>query len=151
MRIPKFKDHIHPIVVEEDKLILSSEFGQQLLTGKSLIHVARHLNGHKSVDDIIQHLDGIVDSQQVLYVLSVLEDKKYIFETKNKLSIAESAFWSSLAVEESVVQQRKEEARIRIFTYGKAESSYFSHQLAEASLHVVDAGETFAVILTDDY
>lgn len=151
MRIPKFKDHIHPVVVAEDKLILSSEFGQQLLTGKSLIQVARHLNGHKSVDDIIQQLDGIVDSQQVLYVLSVLEDKKYIFETKNKLSVAASAFWSSLAIDESVVQQRKEEARIRIYTYGKAEKAYFSHQLTDASFHVVEEEETFTVILTDDY
>ncbi|WP_326984311.1 TOMM precursor leader peptide-binding protein [Chryseobacterium sp. MYb264] len=151
MRNPKFKDHIHPIVVEEDKLILSSEFGQQLLTGRSLIHVAKHLNGDKSVDDIIQHLNGVVDIQQVLYVLSVLEEKKYIFEARNTLSVAESAFWSSLGVEEAVVHKNKKEARVRIYTYGTAESSNFIRQMDAGGLSVVQEAENIAVILTDDY
>lgn len=151
MRIPKFKDHIHPIVVEDDKLILSSEFGQQLLTGKSLIQVAKYLDGVKSVDDIIQHLDGVVDSQQVLYVLSLLKEKKYIFETKHKLSVSESAFWSSLGVEQSVVQRNKEQARVRVYTYGTAESSNFIRQMDRGGLPVVGEAENLAVILTDDY
>lgn len=151
MKTPKFKQHIHPTVVETDKLILSSEFGHQLLTSKSLIEVVKHLDGKSDVNQIIENLDGIVDKSQVHYVLSSLETKKYISEAENILSNSESSFWSSFAEKESSIKLKKSNSKIKIYNFGNHNPKLLSDDFDKMDFKVVSENENFAVIITDDY
>jgi len=152
MHIPKFKDHLHPIIIDEEKVILYSELGQQLLTGKSLVHVTKHLNGKASIDEIVQSLDGIVEKAQVLYVISYLESKKYVTEATNELPETEAAFWALFGLDESQVIKQKEHSKIKIYPFGTADTKYLLAALKKVSaIGIVECDENFAVIFTDDY
>ncbi|MEM1321310.1 MAG: TOMM precursor leader peptide-binding protein [Bacteroidota bacterium] len=151
MQVPQFKSHIHPSIIEEDKLILSSEFGQQLLTGKSLVHVVKHMRESETVDEIINKLEGVVDAAQVHYVLAVLETKKYASIPERRMSEAESAFWSSMGVDETKVIDKKKSTKIKLYSFGKTPIDYLADELKAQSFTVVEQKENFALLLTDDY
>ncbi|CAM1343363.1 TOMM precursor leader peptide-binding protein [Tenacibaculum amylolyticum] len=151
MKTPRFKQHIHPTIIDTDKLILSSEFGHQLLTSKSLIEVVKHLDGKLEVSQIIEKLDGVVDKSQVYYILSSLETKKYISEAENVLSNSESSFWSSFSEEESAVALKKSNAKIKIYSFGDYTTEVFSKELNHMDFNVVEENENFAVLITNDY
>jgi oxazoline/thiazoline synthase len=151
MNIPRFRNHIYPVIVEDDKVLICSEYGQQVLTGKSLVQVAQHLDGDNSVDTIIQNLEGIVEPGQVRYVLSYLEDKRYVYEQNNDLTFTESSFWGLMGLDNIDVIAQKKKAKIKIYSIGDVDENYLSNELKSLSINIVDENETFAAIITDDY
>jgi hypothetical protein len=82
IRYPRFKTHLDVLAVVGVGVLLHSEKGQAVLRGRLYELVAPLIDGRRSVDDLVDQLDGRLSAAEVYHVLRHLETKDYLAEGK---------------------------------------------------------------------
>ena len=150
MQRPQFKAHFHVEVVKGEGVFLVSEIGHSVLNGCLFETVAPLIDGRRSVDDIIDELQGQVSAAEVFYALTLLEKKGYLSESDHSLPAGESTFWAIQGISSETAARHLEETKVSVTGFGDVAVEPFLTLLE--SLHV-RVGEVagLGVVLTDDY
>lgn len=147
---PKFKEHFHVEVAPPKHVFLLSEKGHFTLKGRLYALLAPFLDGHHTVDEIVEQLQGQASATEVNYALTLLEQKGYITEADDILSSEASAFWHLLDIDTTVVVQRSQETQVSVTAFGNISAEPLISTLESLNIRVSDKGD-FAVAVTDDY
>jgi ribosomal protein S12 methylthiotransferase accessory factor len=150
LKRPQFKAHLHVEVVEGEGIFLLSEHKQSLLKGRLYELVVPLIDGHRSVDDIVQRLRDKADPARVLYALARLEQKGCLAECEETLQVGEAALWTIQGIDPQLAVRRLAETRVSVTALGETAPEPLATILR--SLHVqVGEGGRRGVVLTDDY
>lgn len=152
---PQFKYGFQVEKVEPDKVFLLSEQDAFLLKGRLYLQIAPLLDGQRTADEIVKHLQCQVSAAEVYYALMLMEKKGYIVEADDSLPENVAAFWETLNLEPKEAISHLQTKKVAVKTCGKEPLvSQLTAQLTATleSLHI-QVGETgdLEVVLTDDY
>jgi ribosomal protein S12 methylthiotransferase accessory factor len=147
---PQFKPHFHIEVVDGAGIFLLSEHSQSVLRGRLYELVVPLIDGHRSVDDIVEQLQNQADPAKVYYALARLEGKGCLAECEETLPAGEAALWAIQNIAPHVAARRLAETSVSLTALGEVATEPFTAILQ--SLHVqVGEGGQLGVVLTDDY
>ena len=150
MQRPQFKAHFHVEVVKGEGVFLVSEIGHSVLNGRLFETVAPLIDGRRTVDEIIDALQGQASAAEVFYAITLLEKKEYLSESDHSLPAGESAFWAIQGIPSEMAARHLAEAPVSVTAFGDVTVAPFLSLLE--SLHVrVGEAAGMGVVLTDDY
>ncbi len=138
------------MVSEPKDVFLLSEKGHFALSGRLYSWLAPLLDGHHTVEKIVEQLQGQATAADINYALTLLERKGYITEADDTLPPEVAAFCHLLNVEPKVATQRLQATKVAVTTFGNIPVEPFISTLESLNIHVGDEGD-FAVVFTDDY
>lgn len=147
---PKFKTHFHVEIVEPDFVFLLLENDSIALQGRLYALLAPFLDGQRTVDDIVEQLEGRATVLDVRYGISLLERGGYIVEGDDTESPGVVAFRDFLNVERESFRKRLEETSVSVVSFGTGPVQPFVSILESLHIRIAPEGR-FRVALTDDY
>ncbi|MEQ9666895.1 TOMM precursor leader peptide-binding protein [Coleofasciculus sp. G2-EDA-02] len=147
---PKFKEHFHVEIAPPKHVFLLSENKHFALHGRLYVLLAPLLDGHHSIDDMIQTLQGQASATEINYSLTLLERKGYITETDNTLPPETCAFWNLLDINPQIALHKLQNTKVSVTTFGNIPTEPFISTLNSQKIPVSDVGD-LAIVLTDDY
>ncbi|HEY9597758.1 MAG TPA: TOMM precursor leader peptide-binding protein, partial [Cyanophyceae cyanobacterium] len=147
---PKFKAHFHVEVAPPKHVFLLSEKGHFTLKGRLYALLVPFLNGHHTVDEMVEQLQGKASATEVNHALTLLEQKGYITEADDILSSEASAFWHLLDTDTTVAVQRSQETQVSVTAFGTVSAEPLISTLESLNIRVSNEGD-FGVAVTDDY
>lgn len=127
-----------------------SEFGHFLLRGQAYVRLAPLLDGQRSVDEIVDCLQGHVSAPMVYYAIELLRNKGYVVDATLSMPPAQAAFWDVLHGDPADIVRRLRNAMVTVVSYGNVDPVPFQTMLASLGVRVGDEG-AYWVVLTDDY
>jgi ribosomal protein S12 methylthiotransferase accessory factor len=147
---PKFKDRFHVESIERESVFLLSERDSVLLNNRLYELLTPLLDGHHTVDEIIDRLEGKASASEVYYALMWMEHKGYIVESDNPLPSPLAIFCDTLNVDSREAQRQLQATRVALKAFGSIATSEFTSTLESLQIQVSDEGN-IAIVLTDDY
>ena len=105
-RILRFKPHLRVEPAGDGMVFLVGELDRYLLKGRLHELVAPLVDGTRTEIQIIEALEGKASPPEVLYALTLLEQRGYLHEAGAGLSPEAAAFWSSLGVDPGRAAER---------------------------------------------
>lgn len=147
---PQFKPHYRWEAIEGEGLFLISELGSTVLKGRLYEYVVPLIDGCRSVDDLIEQLDGRATPAEVYYTLTQLEEKGYITEGNNVFSIGESAMWAAQGIDAQTAASRLADNQVSVTVFGEMADEPLREALRGLDVRVGELGQ-FGVVLADDY
>jgi bacteriocin biosynthesis cyclodehydratase domain-containing protein len=150
LRRPQFKPHFRIEFVDGAGILLLSEHSHSVLKGRLYQLVVPLIDGHRSVNDIVEQLRDQTDPAKVYYALARLEGKGCLAECEETLPSAEAALWAIQNIAPHAAVRQLANTRVSVTAVGEVATEPFAAILE--SLHVqVSEGGQLGVILTDDY
>jgi ribosomal protein S12 methylthiotransferase accessory factor len=148
---PRLKYNYHAEFLDDDKILLSSEKDNALLTGKaySLVLSAIHRDG-PALEELTAALEGRLSEFEIYYALDVLEKQGYITEAAPTLPQESRAYWNSLGIEVNSLLEVLADKTVSIEWIGLPAADAFLHALAAIGVKTSETGE-LKIIVTDDY
>lgn len=145
---PVFRPHftVHPVA--PDRLILISETQELVLRGAFYHDLAPWIDG-RSVDDIVQALQGTASGEDVRAALDILRRGGYVQEACDGDPGA-SAFWSAMGVHASDFADLLAKVTVGVRTLGDIPAQPFRDALAALGLRE-GPDPRFELVLADDY
>lgn len=142
---PRFKSSFRVEVLSSEKVLLSKKKGEHVyLEGPSYALLAPHLyKNEKTVDELIEALDGKCSPQSIYYALMRLEEKGYIEEAKSSSEL-------EILCDALDIDLPKTLPPISLEAMGNISVAPFQKRFAELSIPVVPEAP-FRVILADHY
>lgn len=147
---PKFKDHFHVVVSEPKDVFLLSEKRHYALSGRLYTWLAPFLDGHHTVEDIVEQLQGQASASDINYALMLLENKGYITDADETLLPEVAAFWHLLDIDPKEAAHRLPSAKVAVSAFGNIPTEQFISSLESLNIKVGKDAD-FEVVLTDDY
>lgn len=127
-----------------------SENDYFLLKGRLYELLAPLINGQRTVDEIIDLMQGKASVAEVFYALMLLEKKGYIVENTDEVPSNVAAFWEILNIDARASTSRLKSTQVSITSFGAVPTSEFISTLESLQIQIQDEGD-IAVVLTDDY
>lgn len=146
---PQFKPCFH-LEILNHQVFLLSEKEYFVLRGHLYEQLASLIDGQRTVDDLIECLEGQVSAAEVYYALMLMEQKGYIVETTNELSAKTAAFWDLLNIDTAATIRRLQSTKVSIQTCGAVCPQDFISILNSSGIQIDTDGD-IEVLLTDDY
>ena len=137
--------------VDSEEIFLLSERGSFRLSGRLYQLLMPWLNGHHTVDEIVEQLQDKISAPEVYYTLMLMEQKGYIVESDVPVSSNLAIFCEHLNIEPNEAYHRLQATKVAVKTFGShLPSSEFKTTLESLNIQVAEEGD-IEVILTDDY
>ena len=137
--------------VDSEDIFLISERGSFRLSGRLYQLLMPWLDGHHTVDDIVEQLQDKVSAPEVYYTLMLMEQKGYIVESDIPLPSKLAIFCDHLNLEPQEASRRLQTTKVAVKTFGSnLPSSAFQTTLESLHIQVAEEGD-IDVVLTDDY
>ncbi|MGW6837774.1 TOMM precursor leader peptide-binding protein [Streptomyces sp. NPDC054949] len=99
MEKPRLKAHFHVEVVEGERVFLYAEGQDYLVPGKAAAAVLPHLDGRRTVMEIVQALAGTLPIPAVLAALTRFGAAGHLAEGRPDLPEATLAYWDALGID----------------------------------------------------
>lgn len=177
---PRFKRCYHIEIVESEGIFLLSEVSSFLLGSRLVQLIAPLINGDRTVDEIIDLLQGKASAAEVYYALMLMEQKGYIVEANENLLPAVAAFCDGLNITSQEANRRLQTTTVTVQSFGAVaiepllstlkslniqvcqeeservrEGQFSPHPTSDRSLLPFNQGgipnSKLVVVLTDDY
>ena len=103
---PGLTPHLQYHILENDQVLLVSEFFNTLLHGNLYCRLLPLLDGLHTLNAITAELDGIHPSQTVLGAVYYLSSKGYIVSFEHGIELGKAAYWSTLGASPRWVEQQ---------------------------------------------
>jgi len=153
---PRLKYNYHAEFLEDDKILLSSEKDNALLTGKAYSQVlfAIHRDG-PPLEELIAALEGQLSEFEIHYVLDILEKKGYLTEATPVLPPETCAYWNSLGIDVNTLLKVLEQKTVTMQILGPPalDEDALPHALAAIGVKIGTnntAGD-LKIIVSGDY
>jgi ribosomal protein S12 methylthiotransferase accessory factor len=138
-------------IVDSEDIFLISERGSLRLSGRPYQLLMPWLDGHHTVDEIVEQLQNNLSAPEVYYTLMLMEQKGYIVESDVPLLSKLAIFCAHLNIEPQEASRRLQATKVAVKTLGShLLSSEFTITLESLNIQVAEEGD-IEVILTDDY
>ena len=138
-------------IVDSEDIFLLSERGSFRLNSHLYQRLIPWLDGHHTVDEIVEQLQNKVSAPEVYYTLMLMEQKGYIVESDVPLPSNLSIFCDHLNLEPQEASRRLQSTKVAVKTFGSnLPSSEFKTTLESLHIQVAEEGD-LDVVLTDDY
>lgn len=153
---PKLKHCFQPIQLAAlPDIFLLTERNSVLLSDRLSEFLIPLLNGHQTVDEIVDLLQAKVAAAEVYYALMWMEQHGYIterdLESEDLLTSDFVIFCEHLKVDSYFASQQLQNTSVSIESFGSnLPTSEFKTILESLNIQVVDRGD-IEIILTDDY
>lgn len=151
IKYPRLKYNFHAEFIDDEKILLVSEKGSTLLTGRlyNLVMSEIQYDGI-TPEELVTRLSGKASGFEVIYALDMLEKKGYITESSPQLPNESSAYWNAMGIDAGKLTEVFREKPVSIETVGSLPVEPFRCILKETGIQVIETG-VLRVILTDDY
>jgi ribosomal protein S12 methylthiotransferase accessory factor len=146
---PQFK-RCFQVEILDEQVVLLGERDYFVLEGKIYARLARLIDGERTVDDLIEQLEGDVSTAEIYYALMQMEQQGYLVEAEGDVPPAIAAFWERLNINPNVAQQRLATAKASIKSFGYVSPNELISIFESYNLQIAKAGD-IEVVLTDDY
>jgi ribosomal protein S12 methylthiotransferase accessory factor len=162
LKKPKFKRCFHVETTEPEGIFLLSERNSFLLRGRLYQLLTPWLDGHHSVDEIIDKVvpqlltenscieEVIHTGAHVYYALTQMERKGYIVDNDDHLPSTVASFCDTLSVDAREANCRLQATKIAVKSFSSIATSEFISTLESLLIQVSDEGD-IEVVLTDNY
>ena len=147
---PQFKNCFHVEVIESVGVFLLSESDYFVLAGRLYEQLAPLLDGSRTTEEIIEHLEGTAKAAEVYYALMLMERKGYLIESDESMPPEIAAFWEILKVDPQVAKRQLQSTTVSVTSFGSVATEPLISILESLDIRVGKEGD-FAVVLTDDY
>lgn len=147
---PRFKAHLHVEALAAEGVFLLSEKALAVLRGGLYELVMPLIDGRRSADDIVDHLDSRLSAAEVYHVLRHLEKKGYLAEGNGAAPDDVKAFWHIQNIDPAAAAQRLAETTASVTGLGGLEVTPLVDALDALHVRVADEGQ-LGVVVTDDY
>lgn len=147
---PRFKRCFHIEVVELEGVFLLSEQDPIFLTGQIYQKLALLLDGSRTVEELVNLLADTASAPEVYYALMRLEQKGYVVENDNNISLEAGAFWDSFSIDNKQVSYLQPRDEVAVTTFSNIPTHLFLSNLESLDIQVNQQGK-YHVVLTDDY
>ncbi|RKH11244.1 adenylation/heterocyclization protein [Corallococcus sp. CA047B] len=149
-RVLRLKPHLRAEVLDSRRVFLVGERAQFLLEGSPHARVVPLLDGQRTVAQIITALEGQVSAPEVLYVLSLLEERGHV-ETADDVFDAEVAgFWESLGIDAARAAERLLDTPVAVRAVAGEDAERLVDALRDTGLDVREEADRH-ILLVDDY
>jgi oxazoline/thiazoline synthase len=155
LKLPRLKYSYHAEFLDDDKIMLTSEKENVLLTGKPYYLVLSVLqNGGIETSRLMHRLEDRLSPFEMMYVLNILEEKGYLTETAADIPESAAVFWDSLGIDVSSLQEILRVKQVSVETPDPAATGnlpeVFQGVFAEMGLNTGDKPD-LRVVVTDNY
>jgi len=155
LKIPRLKSCYHAEFLDDDKIMLTSEKENVLLTGKPYYLVLSNLqNGGADIHRLTAGLADRLSDFEIFYILEVLEKKGYLTETVPDLPETTAAYWDTQGIDVGRMQAVLREKKVSIETVGPASVSAFREPFRQAFEQMglnFGSSPELRVVITDNY
>src|SRR5947207_1984651 len=148
---PVFHTHISVRVLDANAvlLLLEDEGEERRVTGASCGKIAQQIDGHRTVDEIVDELHGRVAAEEIYYVLQGFESGGYLTSADSKVPSGVGSFWRMLGIEPESAMELLRNSSVSLFALGVTDAGELQEALSRLGIRISqDAG--FHVVLTDD-
>ena len=122
------------------------------LYGAAYEKIVPLIDGHRTVDEIVDALAGQVDAARVYYVINGLEAKGYLSAATPDIPSGVAAFWHSMGIEPSAVRDALREKVVAVLSIGGVDLAPMIASLEAMGAKVGTQDEAdLLLVLTDDY
>jgi oxazoline/thiazoline synthase len=147
---PKFNQRFRIEAVEAEGIFLVSERGAIVLSDRLLQSLVPLLDGNRTADEIVEHLQDKIPAPYIYYALMELEQKGYLVENKATLPENLAIFCQYLNVDLKEAYHRLQTTKVALKAIGNLSAAELASMLE--SLHIQVAEEAdLEVVLTDSY
>ena len=148
---PRLKYCFHFEPVGSDDIFLLSERGSFRLNGRLNQLLTPWLDGHHTIDEIVDRLQEKVSATDIYYALMLMEQKGYVVESDDSLPSDLAIFCEHLNIEPKEAHRRLQATKVAVTTFGSnLPTSEFKTTLESLHIQVCEEGD-IEVVLTDDY
>lgn len=152
---PKWRTHFHVEIIELKVVYLLSDLGNFALTGKSYVLLAPYLDGHHTIDRIVDELRGQIPTAVIYYSLILLESKGYITEAvdTNIVSPEVEFFLSLLNVDIQFAFNRLKKTKVYVNSICEVPTSQFISAIESFNISVEQKSNlsNLTVVLVNNY
>jgi ribosomal protein S12 methylthiotransferase accessory factor len=149
-RVLRLKHHLRAEVVGDELVFLIGELERFLLRGRLYGLVVPRIDGRRTVEELIEDLEGRASPSEVYYTVTMLEEKGYLTEVRPDPPPEVAAFWHSLGTSPEQVTDRLAATPVRVQAMGEEDPRPVVAALAEAGIEVREQAPIWLVV-TDDY
>jgi ribosomal protein S12 methylthiotransferase accessory factor len=149
-RILRFQPHLRVEVAGDGMVFLVGEIERFMLKGRLHQLVAPLLDGRRSEWEIVEALAGHASPPEVMYALTVLEQKGYIGEAPADVPPEIEAFWRSLGVDAARAVERLGATPVTVIALDGSDRGPLVRSLADAGVALREDAE-LRIVLTGDY
>ena len=147
---PKLKSCFRVETVEPENIFLLSEKNSVVLSGRLYLLLAPLIDGHHTVDEIVDLLQETASATEVYYALMRMEQKGYIVESEEHLPSPLAVFCDALNIDTQEALRRLQATKVAVKSFGSISTSEFIATLESLHIQVADEGD-LDVVLVDDY
>ncbi|NBD09293.1 MULTISPECIES: TOMM precursor leader peptide-binding protein [Corallococcus] len=149
-RVLRLKPHLRAEVIDSRRVFLVGERAQFLLEGELHASIVPLLDGQRSVAQVISTLVGRASAPEVLYALSLLEERGHVEEAHDVFDAGVAGFWESLGLDAAVAAGRLLDTAVAVRAVEGEDGARLEDALADAGLDVREDADRH-VLLVDDY
>ncbi|MEM8719589.1 MAG: TOMM precursor leader peptide-binding protein [Cyanobacteria bacterium P01_G01_bin.39] len=147
---PKFKSCFQVEIVESLGIFLLSETDSFLLKGNVYEKIAPLIDGTRTINEIVDLLEGQASTAEIYYALMQMEQNSYLVETYDNIQPSITAFCDSLNVAPQEAFPRWQTIKVVVHSFSLVPREKFIHNLEALNIQVSNEGN-IEVVLTDDY
>ena len=147
---PAFKPLFHVEASGDEAVFLFTESGHSILQGKAYALLAPLIDGHTTVDELIDLLQDQLPLTDLYFALMTMGNKGYLVESDTTVPSHIAAFWHALNIDPHTALQSLQTTPVSITTFGQVDASLLTNKLQSLSIRVEEEGD-FQIVLTDDY
>ena len=139
-----------PNAKDVDVVFLLSEREEIELDGHLFKLVLPFIDGHHTVDEIVEQLSEKVSPPEVYYALLLLRQKGCIVESDGDTSSSSTVFCDTLNLASTTVQNRLQLAKVAVKNFSSIATAELTSTLESMQVQVSGKGD-LDVVLTNDY
>lgn len=152
LKTPAFKKHLHLELVSGEGVLILSEEGANVLYGRTYEQVVPLIDGLRSTSEIVDALEGQVDSARVYYAIGIMESKGYLTEAMPNISSEVAAFWHGVDIDPALAIASLQKKRVAVLTAATLDTSLMRSALDALGVQVAPQSQAdLWVVLADDY
>ncbi|RKH44833.1 TOMM precursor leader peptide-binding protein [Corallococcus llansteffanensis] len=149
-RVLRIKPQLRVEVLDAQRVFLVGERSHFLLEGALHARVVPLLDGERTVAQVISELEGQASAPEVLYALSLLEERGHVEEAEDVFDPEVAGFWESLGIDAAVAAGRLLDTPVAVRAVAGEDVERLKDALRDTGLDVRDEADRH-VLLVDDY
>ncbi|CAM3251334.1 TOMM precursor leader peptide-binding protein [Corallococcus sp. ZKHCc1 1396] len=149
-RVLRIKPHLRAEVLDARRVFLVGERAQFLLEGEPHARVVPLLDGERTVAQVIAQVEGQLSAPEVLYVLSLLEERGHVEEAADVFDAEVAGFWEALGIDAAFAAGRLLDTPVAVRAVAGEDAERLVDALGDTGLDVREDAERH-VLLVDDY
>jgi ribosomal protein S12 methylthiotransferase accessory factor len=149
-RVLCFKPHLRVEVGGDETVFLVGELERFMLKGRLYQLVAPLIDGQRTEWEIVEALEGALSPPEVVYALTLLEEKGYLCEVGLTPSPEVAAFWWSLGVDAARAADRLAATPVAVVAMDGADAGPLAESLADAGV-TIRSNADLRIVLAGDY